>query len=312
MASPPIIIAGAGMAGLIAGRMLSRHCPSIVEAQPSLPNNHSAVLRFRSSIVGDVLGIPFKKVKMIKTAMPWRNPVADALAYSFKNTGVQRSDRSISAGFVAEDRFIAPPDFIAQLASGLNITYSRPLDFECDPSFDGRPAIISTIPMPALMNALGYQPGGPVIPFKSVPGVNIKARITHTDAYVSLLTPDPSLPFSRLSLTGDELVVECLNVKKIIRPEDVFIQACNLLGFGSAWIVGEIEVSEARYSKILPIDEDARRSFLHWATDNFNIFSLGRFATWRPNLLLDDLVNDIRLIEGWIMKRDRYALAKHR
>ncbi len=34
-----------------------------------------------------------------------------------------------------------------------------------------------------------------------------------------------------------------------------------------------------------------------WATDNFNIYSLGRFATWRPGLLLDDLVNDIRVIQ---------------
>lgn len=300
------------MAGLMAGRMLSRHAPTILEAQSALPNNHSAVLRFRSSIVGDVLGIPFKKVKMIKTAMPWRNPVADALAYSFKNTGVQRSDRSISSGFVAEDRFIAPPDFISRLAEGLDIAYSRPLDFACDQSFEGHKAIISTIPMPALMLALDYKIEGPVVAFKNVPGVNIKARIAHTDAYVSLLTPDPALPFSRLSLTGDEFVVECLNVDKIVNPEEVFAQACNLLGFGPMWRVSEIEVSEARYSKILPIDDDVRRSFLHWATDNFNIFSLGRFATWRPNLLLDDLVNDIRLIEGWITKRDRYAIARHR
>lgn len=311
MASQPILIAGAGMAGLIAGRMLARHAPIILEAQPALPNNHSAVLRFRSSVVGDVIGIPFKKVKMIKTAMPWRNPVADALAYSFKNTGVQRSDRSINSGLVAEDRFIAPPDFIAQLAEGLDINYSRPLDFTGDLSYDGRPPIISTIPMPALMAALDY-PHASRPEFKSVSGVNIKARIAHTDAYVSLLTPDPALPFSRLSLTGDELVVECHNVETLIDPTAVFGQACNLLGFGPMWAVSKMEVFPSRYSKILPIEDDKRRMFLHWATDHFNIFSLGRYATWRPNLLLDDLVQDIRLIEGWITQADRYALRKHR
>lgn len=297
------------MAGLIAGRMLSRHAPTILEAQPSLPNNHSAVLRFRSSVVGDVLGIPFKKVKMIKTAVPWRNPVADALAYSFKNTGVQRSDRSINSGLVAEDRFIAPPDFIAQLASGLNISYSRPLGFDADPSYDERPPIISTIPMPALMAALNY-PNQPA--FGSVAGVNIKTRICHTDAYVSLLVPDPSLPFSRLSITGDEFVIECPKCIEIFDAEGVFSSACNLLGIGPMWRVSELEVFPSRYAKITPIEEDARRSFLHWATDNYNIFSLGRFATWRPNLLLDDLVQDIRLIESWITKTDRYAIRKHR
>jgi hypothetical protein len=49
--------------------------------------------------------------------------------------------------------------------------------------------------------------------------------------------------------------------------------------------------------KILPIDEDIRRRFIMWASDNFGIYSLGRFATWRPGLQLDDLVNDVRVIQ---------------
>jgi hypothetical protein len=44
-------IIGAGMAGLIAGHMLRRHSPEIHEAASSLPNNHSALLRFRSDAV---------------------------------------------------------------------------------------------------------------------------------------------------------------------------------------------------------------------------------------------------------------------
>jgi hypothetical protein len=47
-----------------------------------------------------------------------------------------------------------------------------------------------------------------------------------------------------------------------------------------------------------------------WATDNYNIFSLGRFATWRPGLQMDDLVQDVRKIEGWFS--NRYELQKHR
>ena len=61
-----ISVIGAGLAGLLAGNMLRHRDPVIHEVQPSLPNNHSAVLRFRSSAVGDVLNIPFQKVKMIK------------------------------------------------------------------------------------------------------------------------------------------------------------------------------------------------------------------------------------------------------
>ena len=60
------------------------------------------------------------------------------------------------------------------------------------------------------------------------------------------------------------------------------------------------------------IDEELRKDFIYWATDKHNIFSLGRFATWRPGLLLDDLVKDIRLIDKWIDRGDRYALARVR
>ena len=51
------------------------------------------------------------------------------------------------------------------------------------------------------------------------------------------------------------------------------------------------------YAKILPIPEETRKRFILWATERHNIYSLGRFATWRPGLLMDDLVNDIRVIQ---------------
>jgi cation diffusion facilitator CzcD-associated flavoprotein CzcO len=55
-----IVVVGAGMAGLLAGSMLRKDCPLILEARERLPHNHSAVLRFRSSIVGDTVGIPLR------------------------------------------------------------------------------------------------------------------------------------------------------------------------------------------------------------------------------------------------------------
>jgi hypothetical protein len=69
---------------------------------------------------------------------------------------------------------------------------------------------------------------------------------------------------------------------------------------------------EQKYFKILPIDNDERKRFIAWATDNFNIYSLGRYATWRPSLLLDDLVQDIRLIEKWGLLSDKYDLNQQR
>lgn len=43
-----MLIIGAGMAGLLAANLLHRFNPTVLEKAPSLPNNHAALLRFRS------------------------------------------------------------------------------------------------------------------------------------------------------------------------------------------------------------------------------------------------------------------------
>jgi hypothetical protein len=294
-----INIIGAGMAGLLAGSMLGTpRGIRILERQSTLPNNHNAVLRFRSEAVAEATGIKFKRVSMIKCSQPWRNPVADALSYSKKATGTYRSDRSITSGTVAEDRFIAPPNFISQLAerSAGDIMF----DHEWVP--DGTPTI-STIPMPDLMMILDY----PIEEdFTSIPGTTYKATILNCDAYVSVLVPDPSFPFTRISITGDELMIECPGIQgdALTLP-----MACQLMGIPAIDVIHPSSY-EAKYFKITPVDDDARKNFMYWATDKHNIYSLGRFATWRPSVLLDDVVKDIRLIDEWMGRK--YEMARVR
>ena len=302
-------IVGAGMAGLLAGNMLKHRDPVLHEIQPSLPNNHSAVLRFRSSQVGDVLGIPFRKVKLIKTYVPWHNPIADALAYSYKNSHEYHSDRSIINGLVIEERFIAPSNLIQRMQARLsNVLFGKA--YSTWSRADWQP-IISTLPMPALMKLLDY-PRRNEVKFNAVPGINVKAKVANCDAYVSLLVPDPSMPFSRISITGNEMIIELPYVTDAVGDaEGVPVRAANLLGLHADQL-SDIRAFKQNYAKITPIDENARKDFIFWATANYAIFSLGRFATWRPGLLLDDLVEDIRLIDRWLEKKDRYAIARHR
>ena len=77
-------IIGAGMAGLLAAAMLRGETKQVIEANSRIPNNHHSVLRFRSSIVGDVLGIPFKKVSVMRAVETWKSPIADAISYSLR------------------------------------------------------------------------------------------------------------------------------------------------------------------------------------------------------------------------------------
>jgi len=304
-------IVGAGMAGLLAGKLLERrHHPVIFERQSDLPNNHHAVLRFRTAVVGDAVGIPFKRVSLIKDVVVWRNPVADALAYSRKNSGIYQSDRSINAGFVSQDRFVAPPDFIKQLAFDLDIHYGS--DFKFGSHTLNEPAVISTIPMPDLMKALDYKDVN--LKFVYQEGCAFKATIENCEAYVSLIIPDPEFQFSRVSITGNELIVECPYPADDLNgvSESIIVKAAAMLGIDITDISDITGPHPQRYNKINPTNNESRKQFIWWATDRYNIYSLGRFATWRPGLLIDDLVKDINLIDQWITRRDRYGVAMHR
>jgi hypothetical protein len=285
-----INIIGAGMAGLLAANMLRRHQVVVFEKKPNLPNNHHAVLRFRSPVVGEALGIQFKKVDMMKSYVPYRNPIADSLSYSRKCTGVYKSDRSITEGYVIDERYIAPPDLIEQMSKNIQIYYDSDYDFE----YNRKVSTISTIPMLNLMKLLHY-PSVPIFGHK--PGVVFVGRILACDAYVSVLFPGPE-PYSRATITGDRLMIEFPGMTEL--PESYNLaEAYFALGLDAA-VVLDAEFKKQEYFKIISIGDSERKKFQRWATVNHNVYSLGRYSTWRPKLLLDDLVNDIRKIESWI------------
>ena len=317
-------IIGAGMAGLLAANMLSDTDSDIIvhEQAKELPNNHGAVLRFRSSIVADVTNIPFKRVNMIKSYVPWRNPIADTMAYSAKVTGTHRSDRSLPLEVYSEERHIAPPDFIDQLyrralARGVQFKFEVKVGTEeIQRCHAMQEQIISTIPMSRMKMLLG---GDNRVQFEAKSLVNIRANLKWTEAYVSLYIPDPHHAATRMSITGDELIIECPSSALSVLREDIMeqqtasvLQSClEMFGFEEQHIVGESSWKQQQYGKILPIDDKIRKSIIYELTDKFGIYSLGRFATWRPGLLLDDLVKDIRLIQGW-MHSSAYDIKKAR
>jgi NAD(P)-binding Rossmann-like domain len=286
-----INIVGAGMAGLLAANILRRHDIIVYEKQSSLPNNHHAVLRFRTPIVGDALGIQFRKVNMIKTYVPHGNVVADSLAYSYKSTGEYRSDRSIIAGTVISERYVAPLNLIEQMSKDINIKYEIDYEFYNDTNLP----VISTIPMPTLMYILNYPS---LIGFTSIPGIVATATITNCDAYVSVLFPGEE-EYSRATITGDQLIVEFPNKEEIDVGQCMY-EVKGHLGIYDGYVT-ELKIKKQDYFKIIDINNAERKKFQRWATVNHNIYSLGRYATWRPKLLLDDLIDDIRKIEGWVI-----------
>lgn len=287
-------VIGAGLAGLLAGVMLRSDLAAVWEAQNTVPNNHGAVLRFRSSVVGDTVGVPFKKVKVLKASHHYMNPVADAFWYSYKTNGTWAIRSSITATSELIERYIAPHDLISRMASHINGKLRLGARVNEGLFSDGNP-IISTIPMPALMAQLRWRD---IPKFRSVGNRVISFTVPGLDAYASLYVPDPDMTPTRISITGDKVIIE-MPSEVSEEPLPIITDALSLIGIDPFKVDGTTIVKDetSSYAKILPIDEDVRKRFIVWASREHNIYSLGRYATWRPNLLLDDVVNDVRVIQ---------------
>ena len=309
-----MIIVGAGLSGLIAASMLREECSGIFEQQQALPNNHSALLRFRTSVVGDAVGIPFRKVRVMKAIHPWRNPVADALAYSLKAAGRAQLRSIVGAAGEVEERFIAPSDFIARLGAQTcgKFVFGQSLKdaiLASTKTFPGAEPIISTVPMPVLMEALGWGAIGEVPAFGHQPGevITVDLPKAEINVCVTVYLPNPEIRPYRASITDNRLIIEMTDANSSLvgdlvkTPEGIISQALDALGLWSpslmSFCVREFQRKQMTYAKIVPIDEGVRRRFVMWASSVHGIYSLGRFATWRPSLLLDDVVNDVRVIQ---------------
>lgn len=302
--SKQFTIIGAGMAGLLAAAILRDEAQQIIEKQDSLPNNHSALLRFRTTDVADATNIPFDRVSVMKSiAGSIGNPVGDAIAYSLKTNGTGTLRSSVTANGQIETRWIAPPDFIKRLAAKVMCPIKYGADASGFLDHEQNGPVISTLPMPIMMDLLDYKMRGDHTPdFESRSGATLQIKLKNVDVCASLYLPSSEHRAYRASITRDRLIIEYADVDKTImdhpvKQRDELASILPLFGIPFGQWEGKPEYKVQQYAKIVPIEEKKRRDFIMWASEQHSVYSLGRFATWRPGLLLDDVVNDVRVIQ---------------
>jgi hypothetical protein len=280
-------IIGSGIAGMLAALTFRKATILERSAEPSI---HRAVLRFRSDTVSQYTGIPFKKVKVRKGIWMEKEFVLPSIQtsnlYSKKVLGVIEPDRSIN-NLNTEERYVAPEDFIEQLYERVKDRVQ--LNYEVN-TLDGLGAVCNTAPLNIMAKLVKEQPPED---FNYAPITVDRYRIKNCDAYQTIYYPDPEINAYRASITGDMLIVE--------KSPDGYNDLGQILkSFGLADSdVTELKLNHVqRYGKIQPLKNNAwRLAFLGSLTMKHNVFSLGRFATWR-NILLDDLVKDIEFIKS--------------
>lgn len=301
-----MIIIGAGMAGLLAGVLNPGSV--IFEAGSERKTNHKAIFRCRKPDIGKIIGISFKKVTVYKSIWLDNKEVLPspriAHMYSSKVTGTI-SARSIF-NTASAVRYIPPDNFISQLKKRCNIEYNTIFDQELR-STHNRETIISTVP---LFNML-----------KCFPTINIQENFFYQPIYVNRLHipncnshctiyyPDPVFSAYRASLIGNTLIIE--GMKKI--------QSCDIEVIRESFgIPSEIFPAADKFKeytqqmgKIISINEEKRKNAITKLTLEFGIYSLGRFATWRPKVMMDDVLEDIFVIRRLIAD-GHYGSIKHK
>lgn len=303
-------IFGAGLAGLLAGCHFQQ--ATIYEAQPE-HTPHKALLRFRTSAVGDAVGIEFRKVRVHKATWPVSMPhPCLANMYSQKVVGVLE-DRSIW-NLDDVDRYIAPENFIEQLLERCagRIRWSHQIiDYDILDRDESSDPIINTLPMPLLCKwivndvrstyfAQKYATIKVDFSYKRIAVQRFK--ITGADVFQTIYFPLGDTTLYRASITGDILIAEYIET---IDDYD-FFPAFGIHGADCE----KLKVIPADNSdrKIRTINDEWRKEFIYDLTIKFNIFSLGRYATWR-NILLDDVIKDISVLKK-MMRSGAYDRAK--
>lgn len=288
-------IFGAGLAGLLAGCHFQQ--ATIYEAQP-FHKPHRALLRFRSSAVGDAVGIEFRKVRVHKACWPLSMPhPCLANMYSIKVAGVL-ADRSIW-NLEDVDRYIAPDDFIAQLLERCadRIVWEHAISAD-DIVLSNEP-IISTLPM-SLFYKWGFSNDPVKIAFIYKKIFIRRFKITGADVFQTIYFPLPETNLYRASIIGETLIAEYVEAI----DEYDFFPAFGLRSSDCE----ELEIGYKKLGKIRTINNEWRKGFIYDLTTRYNIFSLGRYATWR-NILLDDVIHDITVLKK-MMKSGAYDRAK--
>ncbi len=111
----------------------------------------------------------------------------------------------------------------------------------------------------------------------------------------------------RATIEGNDLIIESLapiGHKTLSRtlPERV-LKSFSLFKIGREFM-GE---REQHRGKITSIGDNFRKHFIRQLTEESNVYSLGRYATWR-NIGMDDILKDIFQIRK-LMSADKYDRA---
>jgi hypothetical protein len=266
---------------------------------------HDALMRLRNPAVADLIGAKKKKVNITKGIWYKGN---------FINTPNIKINNIYSIklyGTVGKRSILKPGDSTRYLIDGgIPIPNDKIINQKVNSIKDRKIFLfeenfineleydycISTIPMDIMYSKIVKPPTGINLKFESNP-VSVK-RLTlknPTDANQTITYPDPEFNIYRITIQNDIIIIESRAAPEFKIKTEYEYLIPESFGIPKSFWVEFSGLSNIKNGKIIPANNKERLKYIMWLTDKHNIFSLGRFATWRP-LRTDHLLEDIKII----------------
>jgi hypothetical protein len=323
-----VLVVGAGLAGTMVARMLSSHSKILVVDQRKTPDtrNHWALLRFRDLEVARALGVTVREIEVEK-AVYWRGSlhytpnITMNNLYSIKAYG-SIGNRSLRSIGVAK-RYLPtstpqPTDCLwgAKLVS-INKKVAK-FAYEDGTTFLVRYGVcVSTIPMAALIDSLELITNEMPMPSHAIMSEPITVmrlelgRSLMSTVNQTIYFPENRFHTYRATLEGSTLIVEAIGDESKDSILEEYEEICSVFGLPSTLSnltsfrkIGDENFHVQPIGKINEMDDEIRRDIIYQLTDHYSIYSVGRFATWRP-IRADQLVKDVQKVERMIRQGEK-------
>ena len=314
-----ILIIGAGIAGTIAARALSRYRPHVVDSRKDI-SIHDAVMHLRDPGVAKYLGVPVREVAVRKEIFCGERlhstpSVRFNNLYSLKLYGAlgRRSlnDLGEVKRWVIEGDLPQPENChlgtkvdnivpsgadgtkmcVSMIELGNGRRYIQDFDW-----------IISTAAMPVNFRMTDISVPGGTFGFSKVHTCRIDLQCP-SSVHQVIYFPDPKDgDVYRASIDGRWLSIES-NAPVCDMDKSLALRAFGIMpDFYDAAFRGSTEDHKAiDFGKIKPMPETARRANILRLTQDARLLSFGRHAIWKPiraDHLSDDIEKIRRLIES--------------
>lgn len=330
---PNITILGAGLSGCLAA--IANPEATILEAKSEgeflKSPEHKAVLRFRTPNISQITGIPFKEVQVRKSIWfedrEYRLPDIRFTNMYSRKVADGYFDRSI-VNLDTVRRWIAPEDFHVRMLKKCNgrikfgqkikgvdkdwlLVQHGPEDGVDEAPIKRAGPVISTIALPIMAKVLGLP--SPVSFQAGKKVYVVRYRVKNSNLNLSMYYPSPETPVYRASVMKDVLSIEMIHNQHVeswlrsgeqaTNPEwtEQVLESLGIDNNDLTYLDEGSQLGKISYN----LDERVRKNWIFRLTNEYWIYSLGRFAIWK-NILQDDVYDDVQKIRGYIESGTHY------